>query len=73
MAHDTDNKSTERVEQTAALRCIELIKKRRSLNEGERDLLASLENDIRVSFDLEGAVRSANLTSADNTPGTWFW
>lgn len=61
-----------RAGQDAAQLCIELINKRRPLNDGERDLLASLENDIRISFGLKGAVQSIPLSTGE-APETWFW
>ena len=61
-------------ENIAALMCITIIDGHFPLNEGERRLLGAVINEIRLAFDLEGAV---NPTSLHNVvawaPREWFW
>ena len=62
------------VEKKAALRCISIIDCHIPLNEGEKRLLGAVMNDIRLAFELEGAVKPASLNSgAAWTPRKWFW
>jgi len=61
-------------EKKVALMCIAMIDCHFPLNEGERRLLCSVVNDIRLTFDLEGAVKPASHHSgAAWTPRIWFW
>ncbi|WP_224962807.1 hypothetical protein [Geomonas subterranea] len=58
----------------AAERCIEIIGKRTPLNQEEINLLARIVNDIRVEFDLPGAVHPSKLEDgAGQPPKEWFW
>lgn len=58
--------------QDAACHCIALIKQHKALAEGEATLLAAIENDIRVAFDLEGAVHPVQVVNG-SPPEVWFW
>jgi hypothetical protein len=61
-------------ENIAALRCIAIINCHFPLNEGERRLLGAVMNDIRLAFDLEGAVNTASLLNVVAwAPREWFW
>ena len=61
-------------EKKAALMCITIIDCHFTLNISEKRLLGAIENEIRLAFDLEGAVRPASLHSgAAWVPREWFW
>jgi len=61
-------------EKKAALMCITIIDCHLPLNDGERRLLGSIVNDIRLALDLEGAVKPASIRSgAAWVPRKWFW
>jgi hypothetical protein len=58
----------------AALKCIAIIDCHFPLNDGEKRLLGVIANEIRLAFDLEGAVKVAALQSgAAWAPSEWFW
>ena len=58
----------------AALRCIGIIDCHFPLNEGEKRLLSSIMNEIRLEFNLEGAVKPApSLNGLAGAPREWFW
>jgi hypothetical protein len=64
-------------ERSAALTCIAIIDGHLPLNDGEKQLLSVIKNQIRLAFDLEGAVRpeamcdDSGMTS--EVPKVWFW
>jgi hypothetical protein len=63
---DTDN--------NAALKCIAIINCHFALNDGEKRLLGIIVNEIRLAFELEGAVKATALQSgAAWAPSEWFW
>ena len=58
----------------APQRCIEIIQYRVPLNEGEIRLLERIVNDIRVEFNLPGAVHPSILEEGyGEPPKEWFW
>jgi hypothetical protein len=60
--------------QQAAERCIEIIEQRLPLTTGELQLLRLIINDIRLEFELEGAVHPSKLPGGDgNGPAEWLW
>lgn len=62
------------MENATAQRCIELIQGRIPLNEGEMKLLERIINDIRVEFDLLGAVHPMKLEDGyGEPPKEWIW
>lgn len=57
-----------------AMRCIEIIKRRTPLSHSEIRLLEVIINDIRVEFDLSGAVHPSKLEDgAGKPPKEWIW
>ena len=61
-------------EKKAALICITIIDSHFPLNDGEKRLLGVIMNEIRLSFDLEGAVQLALLQNRMvSAPREWFW
>ena len=67
------NVNRQKTGQEAAKFCISLIGQHSPLNEGERQLLASITNDIRLAFDLEGAIAPLSMTNGDEAPDVWIW
>lgn len=64
------------VDCTAALTCIAIVRRHAALNDEERRLLSAIENEIRLAFNLEGAVTLGPLSDNINTgkaPEEWFW
>jgi hypothetical protein len=58
----------------AAFRCIAIIDCHYPLNEGEKRLLVAIENEIRLAFNMEGAVKPAPLQNEVAwAPREWFW
>ena len=58
----------------AALKCIAIIDFHFPLNDGEKRLLGVIANEIRLAFDLEGAVKPAPLQNEVAwAPREWFW
>ncbi len=64
-------------ERAAALACIGIIKSHLPLNSTEKRLLSAIENQIRLAFELEGAVRPEALCEdsciTSEIPKVWFW
>jgi hypothetical protein len=61
-------------EKKAALGCIAIIDCHFTLNDGEKRLLGVIVNEIRLAFDLEGAVKPAPLQNdTAGAPREWFW
>jgi len=57
-----------------ALRCIEIITERTALTASESLLLKRIINDIRVEFDLEGAVHPTTFEDGSGgPPKEWLW
>lgn len=58
-----------------ALECIAIVCCHTALNDSESRLLMAIENEIRLSFDLEGAVKPTPLLddTTNETPEEWFW
>jgi hypothetical protein len=54
-----------------ALKCIAIIDGHFPLNEGEKRLLGTIMNEIRLAFGLKGAVPLLKETAG--TPREWFW
>ena len=62
------------VGQEAASHCISIIRKHMPTNPGEKMLIESVVNDIRLAFALEGAVKPAPFTNGEiEAPEVWFW
>jgi hypothetical protein len=58
---------TSKSDKNAALECIAII-------DGEKRLLGVITNEIRLAFDLEGAVKPAPLQNEVAwAPKEWFW
>ena len=65
---------TSKSDKNAALECIAIINFHFPLNDGEKRLLGVIVNEIRLAFDLEGAVKSAPLwNEVAWAPREWFW
>jgi len=63
-----------KADRIAALRCIAITERHFPLNEGEKRLLGAIINDIRLAFDLEGAIKPAPLQKdVPWAPEEWFW
>jgi len=61
-------------DRNAAVKCISIINCHFPLNGGEKRLLGAIANEIRLAFDLEGAIKPAQpLNEAAGMPGEWFW
>jgi hypothetical protein len=61
-------------DRNAALKCIAIVGRHFPLNEGEKRLLNTVVNEIRLAFDLEGAVKPVPLLNeAAWAPREWFW
>lgn len=71
---NTTSKKERLAAQQAAFVCLEIVTRHLPLTDGERGLLEAIQNQIRVTFDLPGAVKPeetiGNLISA---PPEWFW
>jgi hypothetical protein len=67
--------SQNQIDQKTALTCIAIVRRHAALNDSERMLLKAIENEIRVAFDLDGAVKPGLLLedTAGETPELWFW
>ena len=58
----------------SALKCIAIIACHFPLNDGEKKLLCVIANEIRLAFDLQGAVKPAPLQNEVGwAPREWFW
>ncbi len=65
---------TSKSDKNAALKCIAIIDCHFPLNDGEKRLLGVIVNEIRLAFDLEGAVKPAPLQNEVAwAPREWFW
>jgi hypothetical protein len=61
-------------DRNASAKCISIIKCHIPLNKGEKMLLGAIVNEIRLAFDLEGAVKPAPLPKEVAwAPKEWFW
>jgi hypothetical protein len=61
-------------ESKSALKCIAIIDCHFPLNDGEKRLLGVIANEIRLAFDLEGAVKPVTLLNELAwAPREWFW
>lgn len=57
-----------------ALRCIAIIDYHFPLNDGEKRLLGAIVNEIRLAFNMEGAVKPVPLLNEVAwAPREWFW
>ncbi len=58
----------------AAEVCLAIVERHRSLTDGEKDLLDTIKNQIRVKFGLPGAIPPIVDFEANSTaPDKWFW
>jgi hypothetical protein len=61
-------------DRNAAVKCISIIDCHFPLNGGEKRLLGAIMNEIRLAFNIEGAVKPAPLQNeAAWAPREWFW
>ena len=61
-------------DRNASVKCISIINCHVPLNGGEKSLLCAIVNEIRLAFDLEGAVKPASLPNEVAwAPKEWFW
>jgi hypothetical protein len=77
LAAETEGVMTTKIsemDRKAALKCIAIVDCHFPLNEGEKRLLGTIVNEIRLAFDLEGAVKPVPLLKeAAWVPREWFW
>ena len=63
-----------KTDSNAALKCIAIIDCHFPLNDGEKRLLGTIVNEIRLAFDIEGAVKPVPpLNKTAGAPREWFW
>lgn len=60
-------------EKQAAECCIGIIDQRLTLTPGESRLLQLIVNDIRLHFELDGAVQPLKLAGSSDRPTEWCW
>lgn len=61
-------------EKKVALGCIAIIDCHFTLNDGEKRLLGVITNEIRLAFDLQGAVKPVpHRYEVAWAPREWFW